>query len=323
MKSFLSNVCGMAAVVSCLALGFNRPAGAEETAHAKEHVKQEVHTQTQVIVVEAKGETDIAEAVKKSLGDKLKGLPNEVQAQIMQQLKGLETHQPLNVQVVPVHKAQTIQKSDGDKQAIAIAVSVDGDEVSAKDISKEISVTVQDGKVILNGKPVADLKAAGEKKIRVEIKKPAGQEVKRSPHRKMVFVDQDGKTQEFELDINVDTEHVVIGTIDDAKTIEAGPHADVVRRLVKGKVNQHPKHEIHVRALRLEGDKLVSPHHDAALAGGAHADQAHAEVTKRLKGIESELRKIRKLLEKMQDGDEDQHEQEHEQEHEHEHEHED
>lgn len=303
MKLILSNAVGIAAVVACLALGFNRPANAEE------QVKEEVQKQTQVIVVRAEGDGDIADAVKK-LKEQLKGLPQEVQEQIKHQLQGIKPHQPLKIQAVSDHEVKSAHKPDGDKRAIAIAVTVDGDEVSAKDVSKAITVKVENGQVILNGKPIAKLKEAGHKEIRVMAKVAGDTDAGKAAHRKMVFVGQDGEVREFKFDVDVDAKHVEHGTTDDAKEIKGDPHVTVVRQQHQDKVGSQPKHEIHVQTQKLGGYKLISPGHAVVAAGGAHADKTHLEVTKRLKGIESELKKIRKLLEKMQD--QDGHQEEHE-----------
>ena len=70
----------------------------------------------------------------------------------------------------------------------------------------------------------------------------------------------------------------------------------------EGKPGDKP--QVRVRALKLGGDKTEATEDIVVLHGDTHADKAHAELTKRLKAIESELQKIRQVLKRMQD-DED------------------
>jgi len=319
MNSVVSKVVGMVATVACLALVLNRPAGAEDPA------KPEVKKQAQVVVVHADGKTDIADAVKKALDEKLKGLPKEVQEQVRQKLKGVKVHQPLEIRKALAAKSDAILSAkDGEKKAYAIAIAVDGDDASAKETTKEFKVMIKGGKVFINGKPVTELKDAGKKEIRVEVVADAKPGDKKDVRRRMLFMGKDGKVQEFDFDVNV--EQVVVDKADKDADKE-GPHAVWIQKH-QGLPDDNSKKEIRVRALQLgTGAHATAPH---AIHIG-QVDKTPADVAKRLKSIESELKKIRQLLQKLQDDDEDdkgiddkgeddgEHEHEHAQGHDHEH----
>ncbi len=245
-----------------------------------------------VVKVDA-DKVDVADALKKTLREKAKGLPKAVQETIQQKLQAVKEKQrmPVEVEITQevVSARQTKRKAteaqhrvkqqeevtitaaaspEGDEKKICIALAIDGKEFSAKDGAKAITVTVNDGKIILNGESIElpMLKKASQQQVRVQIKKAERDDARRTAHRRMIFLSKDGKAQEFEFDIDVDVDQVK----DAAKAAMAKAHVQVVAAATKGQ-------------------------QDAAV------NKAHAEFTKRLKGIETELKKIRWLLEQMRD----------------------
>ncbi len=380
MKSVVCNVCGMAAAVACLALILNRPAGAE----APE--KQEVKEVTSTVVVQAdQVDTDVAEALQKTLHEQMEGLPQEIHEKIKQKLQAVKGLQHFKVEAHPVHKiisarqpdrkpgeavrtivvtvdgdgqpnvqevttgetaakakkrveaklkkaAEAHKKADGqqkvtittqaspdrEEKQIRIASAVDDDEISAKEVAKTVTVTLEDGKLVVNGKPLElpIFTKSGECEIKVEVKNAAGDEAKKAVRRKMIFMGEDGKAQEFSFD-DVDVDHFVVGKPHAEKTATATAHAVIVAIDADQKDGEGQKARVHTWTMQLDPKMVKGPHNVLMLgsAGGrsplphavhfdpAQADKSHAEVRKRLKGIESELKKIRKLLEQMQKGD--------------------
>ncbi len=196
--------------------------------------------------------------------------------------------------------AKVQHAAEAHKKAYTIAIKVTDGANSAKDMSKEITVKVENGKVFVNGKPVADLGDIVKKGIHAKIEKAHKADAKPTAHGKMIFMDDDGNVQEFEFD---GTMGGVGGMFGAAKAHKGMPHAIMMRKHFERIAGQHAKPGIQIRALQLGAD--AHPHATHAMRiGHMQADKTHAEATKRLKGIESELKKIRKLLEKMQ-GDED------------------
>ncbi len=189
-------------------------------------------------------------------------------------------------------------------KAYAITVIADDDESASKDAAKNITVTVKDGKVIINGKPVVDLKEVTGKALHAKLEKAhkhhahhAKDKTKPSARGKMIFMDDDGNVQEFEFD------GVLSGAFGLSKALKDVPHGIMIRKHLERMAGQHGKPKVQVDGIQMDWS-IAGPH--GMHAAHMHADKSHADVTKRLKGIQSELTKIRKLLEKMQ-GDDDGH----------------
>jgi hypothetical protein len=221
-------------------------------------------------------------------------------------------------------------EGDSDEKKIEIAVAIDGEDLSAKDGEKSFTIKMDNGKLILNGKPM-DLPVLQDGKkgqVRVRVQKQG--EAKKNVHKqhKMIFMSDEGKTQEFEFDIDVDADNVWVEKVDGAKAGQVHQHLYVVTQDDEDGDAKVVKKTIRVHAMPLDSDKhaafnvikmgsIVAPH-GAHESDTADAKKVHIEFSKRLKGIEAELKKIRKLLEQMNDDDEDDDE-----DHDHDHDHDD
>ncbi len=220
----------------------------------------------------------------------------------------------ITTQAGPEH-AEKEKKTDAEK-TICIAIAVDGDEISAKEMAKTVTVTLEDGKLVVNGKPIELplLNKPGEREIKVEVTKKDGEDTKRAIRRKMIFMGEDGKSQEFSFDADVNAGQIVVGQPHSEKTATATAHAVVVAKVAEENGPAGKKPRAQSWTIRLD-PKIATGPHDVLMFGHAaghsplpHAihfdpaqtDKTHAEFTKRLKGIESELKKIHKLLEQMQ-----------------------
>jgi len=296
--------------------------------------------QEHVIIVKAGDEkVDVAEALKKALHGKLDGMPADIQEKIKQKLKAVkelrdsktalsarvlelkegedgkhivvqvepkdgadeasQTGQVIQLKTIMVgsdEEAGTVEQSasqqqqqtatvvakamgGGEEDHVAVAVAVDGQGGAENAQAKTITVTVKDGQVLINGKPVKipALKAVKKGEVKVE-------------------VSADAKTGETKTsDGAIQYEVTIVG--DDAKDTE-GTHKMQWRAVNVKPGPGEPKVGVFTVAPGM-------PMTHALRFQAMPAAKAHADVVKRLKGIESELKQIRKLLEEMQQEDAD------------------
>ena len=206
------------------------------------------------------------------------------------------------------HEAHTIhiQKEDGDAKQIRVIVVNDGDEKSAKDGEKTITVQIDGDKILLNGKPLKTdvLKNVAEgmkKSIQLRVQKEDGDETEKKEARRVIFMSKDGDAKEIDIELLEKEGNVWFGKAQEmAKHQEeiAKKHAELAAKhaqMVKEQAEKHAAMAKKVQAAHAEALKkqnLVETH--ASHAMGAQ-----------LKEIQTELVKIRKLLEKMQDDDDD------------------
>ena len=182
--------------------------------------------------------------------------------------------------------------------------------------TQTMTVTVDGDKVLLNGKAIKIPALENLKKgaFKVEVEKDAD-DAEKVTQRKMIFMGEDGKVQEFNVDVNVESDHVIVGKPHVTKEGKAGvtAHAYVVVS-DDDKDGKEAKKQIRWRAVQADPDKKAATYQVIKVAPGDHhvmplhvsgiANQ-NAEVAKRLQGIETELKKIRKLLEQMKDSDDE------------------
>jgi hypothetical protein len=314
MKFLVCNVFGMALGVTCLALILNRPSAADEEKAAQE--------QAQVIVVQSDDETaDVADALKKVLHGKLDGLPAEIQEKIRQKLeavKGARDSKKVAKSEQRTISARVLELKGGETgQQIVVRVDPKAGDDKAPEVGKKVQMKVivvgSDGEAGTVGQSasqeqqtatvVAEAFPDGEcKHVVVAV---AGKEVS-------------GDAKEKTLDIDVDTDsHHVVGeahvVVDGAAASKAEAAERTYQVTIAGDEDAQSAegvHKIQVRALKAKPGQGKPKFEVFAVAPGTpmphmvhlqpqQTAKANADVAKRLKGIESELKQIRKLLEEM------------------------
>jgi hypothetical protein len=279
MKFLVCNVFGMALGVTCLALILNRPSAADEEKAAQE--------QAQVIVVQSDDETaDVADALKKVLHGKLDGLPAEIQEKIRQKLEAVKNAR--DSKKVAKSEQRTISarvlELKGGETGRQIVVRVDpktGDD-KAPEVGKKVQM-----KVIVVG---SDGEACTVGQSASQEQQTATVVAEAFPDGECKHVVVDGAAAS-KAEAAEGTYQLTIVGDEDAQSAE-GVHKIQVRAL-KAKPGQgKPKFEVFAVAPGTPMPHMVhlQPQQTA---------KANADVAKRLKGIESELKQIRKLLEEM------------------------
>jgi hypothetical protein len=281
MKSVVCNVFGMAVGVACLALVLDRAAADDD--------QPVVEEQKQVIVVQTdEGKADAAENLQKTLHDKLGGLPAEIQEKIQQKLEAVKKAHGSRDGSTPKMKVVSARQLDGKSGEDAdVAIVVDDTPAGGEAETKTLTITVNNGEVLINGKPV---------------KIPAIQRIKKA----QIKVDA-------RLDEKFDEEAGTI-VLGNAKKAGEGVYTIVVDS--NDAQGDKEAKEIRVRAVQVDpGHGHVAgkvfrvvqgkPLTHTVSVQATEASQAHADVVERLKSIESELKQIHKLLKEMQQGDDD------------------
>ena len=281
MKSVVCNVFGMAVGVACLALVLERASADDD--------KPVVQEQKQVIVVQTdEGKAEAAENLQKTLHDTLGGLPAEIQEKIKQKLeavKKVHVSRDGSTPKMKVISARQIDVKGGEHGDVAVVV--DGTPVGGEAETKTLTITVNNGEALINGKPV---------------KIPAIKSIKKG----QIKVDA-------RLDEKSDEEvHTIV--IGDATNAGEGVYTIVVDD--NDAQGDKEAKEIRVRAVQVDpGHGHVAgkvfrvvqgkPLTHTVSVQATEASQSHADVVERLKSIESELKQIHKLLKEMQKDDDD------------------
>lgn len=273
----------------------------------------ELQPQVLHIVAEKKA---AAEAHAKEARDKALTVKKRIEATLKKLREDHEQELTKRIETVTI-TTDAHPKADAKKIGIAV-VAIEGGDDAVKSDSKNVTVKVEDGKLIVNGKKLdlPQLEEVGKGQFRIEVRGVASQP-KKLKQRKMIFKSNDGKVSELPLQFNIEVkdEEAQAGESTETKTVTATAHAFVVG----GKSNKQAAEQQGKWIVQLDGKGTkgvytitLSPK-DEGQAKAGHifhigpnaADDAHADVTKRLKGIESELKKIRSLLEKMQKDEND------------------
>ncbi len=337
MKSVVCNVFGMAAIVACLALVLTRPAGAGD--QEKQETKEV--TTTTVITTDASetAEVDVAQALHKALQQRLEGLPGEIQAKIQQKLQEAGKTARVKVAIQPQADVESAKDAEGtttrqsktlaitvvgdgaadvthDAKEVEVRTLIVGDSLKETEAGKPLVVALEGGQLTVNGKAmgVPLFKQDGQQEIVLQVQAADGKDGPKVHRRKLIVMGKDGqpkelsRDQELSLKIDVDDE----SPSDEpsaSKTVTAKAHAFVIQKQEDGAAKhltvtvdpQKREGKRHMLLVGPQADQKVSAH--VIRVDAAQADKSHAEVSKRLKSIESELKKIRKLLEKMQQAD--------------------
>lgn len=210
---------------------------------------------------------------------------------------------------------------------ICVAVAVDG-EKSAKDQPKTITLTLQGDQIHIDGKPAGE-HAQGhdhahqhgdethKREIKVEVHK-TDDGAKRVSRRQAIFVGKDGTVQKF--DVAVDVDEVKTDQAPHAHHSDAKKKSDKAAPAAKKRGTQQQR--VRVQAVRV-GTNKTAPAFVVQRKPGDHPRVLHAvpatraavgvatvkavpvDVAKKLQSIESELKRIRKLLEEMTEEDDD------------------
>ena len=298
-------------------------------AEAKDAVSKnggEITIQAKAIIVGDDGETkvieldgkDITAAIPKALAEKKNLQTYRVQADTTSdgktqlhvlRLEGdpkknlwlfgdaLHTHQPHAIQV---------HKGDGDDKEIRVVVVKADDEESAKSGEKTITVEIKGDQILLNGKAIKtdvlkNLPESAKKRIQVRMQKEGDEGEKKEVRRRVMFFGKDGETKELDIDALKEGSNVWVEKAHDAMKKQHEEIAKKQAEMVK-------KHAAMVKEMAAKhaamAKKLHSAQIDVQKQQSAHAHAANP-MGDQLKEIKTELVRIRKLLEKMQDDDDD------------------
>jgi hypothetical protein len=217
--------------------------------------------------------------------------------------------------------AKALETGDEDEHGVAITIAGKADGADAK--GKTITVDIQEGTILVNGKPVKipalkllkaakiDVNAALDEKtgeLRLDVD-AEGKKQDKKRQIKVLLMKQDGEVQTLDIDESA-TWHE--GEASARTGDKAQGSQEQVYTIVVGDGGQEVKkqaQQIRVRAIKVEPGQVQKEIEIQEVAPGKLLVQPmphpmfNAEVTKRLRGIEKELKQIRKLLEEMREDD--------------------
>jgi hypothetical protein len=299
MKSIVRDLLAAACAVALLGLFVSSPVCAEDEQAASPSDKAK---QVKVIVVRAQAGEDISEKVQKALAEKANELPEDVRAQLKKNLAEVKLAKDARSIRIAVEKAQAEAKA---KHAQAFRIAQEKHAEAAEQIAKVRQLIEAKGVKLSEGKAhiVIDTQAKdGQSQKAITIAVAAAVDEKSGKE------DMSAKDAAKQITVKIDNGKVLIngkpaGEWTESKQIRLHAQTDV------------KKHEARIVERRVKPGQPLR-----VMAVPARVDKAQAEVAQRLKGIESELKKIRLLLEKMQDDDDHEHDgHEHDDDHDHEH----